>query len=243
MIKKYFYIFLPAFLLLLWWQLGTTNSTQAKFFFSSPQQIANVALADLQLFSFWQDIAYTGLATVTGLILGTLLGTVLGLILWSSPKFANITKPYMALLGAIPIFALAPMLIMWFGVGLWSKIIMAAFAVFLVATTQIYEGAQQASERYLLFAQSLAAKPWRIVRYIILPATMRFMVLGLNMNVGFALIGTFIGEFVSAQHGLGRYILQAGGVYDTARVLFGVAALAVLALLLRRVIAWVLPAA
>lgn len=243
MIKKYLYMLLPAIVLLMWWQFGTAQNAQAQFFFSSPQQIINVALADLQLFSFWQDVAYTGFATVAGLALGTLLGTILGLLLWSSPKFANITKPYITLLGAVPIFALAPMLIMWFGVGLWSKIIMAAFAVFLVATTQTYEGAQQAAERYLLFAQSLAAKPWRIVRYIILPATMRFVLLGLNMNVGFALIGTFIGEFVSAQHGLGRYILQAGGMYDTARVLFGIVALAILALLLRRVIAWLMPSA
>jgi NitT/TauT family transport system permease protein len=241
MIKKYFYMLLPALILLVWWQFGTAQNAQAQFFFSSPSQIINVATQDLQLFSFWQDMAYTSLATITGLLLGTLFGTILGLLLWCSPKFANITKPYIALMGAIPIFALAPMLIMWFGVGLWSKIIMAAFAVFLVATTQTYEGAQQAAERYIVFAQSLAAKPWRIVRYIILPATMRFVLLGLNMNVGFALIGTFIGEFVSAQHGLGRYILQAGGVYDTARVFFGIATLAILALLLRRVIAWLLP--
>jgi NitT/TauT family transport system permease protein len=229
-LKHTFLVLLPGILFLTFWQIMTQDNDQRLFFFSAPSLIATTFVSEIQTLSLWRDIFYTGFAAFCGLVLGTVFGSALGIGLWVSPRFSSVTKPYMTLLGAIPVFALAPMMILWFGIGLWSKIMMATFAVFLVAAAQAYDGAQIVASQHLLFARSLGAKSLAIIRHIILPGSMSWVMAGIRMNIGFALIGTFIAEFISSEFGLGHYILKAGGLYDMPRVFVGIILIALLSI-------------
>jgi NitT/TauT family transport system permease protein len=229
--KHIILLLLPGLFFLIFWQIMTQGNTQRLFFFSAPTAIISVFFSDIQTTLLWRDIAYTGCAALGGLVFGTLFGSILGIGLWAGPRFARISKPYIALLSAIPVFAIAPMMILWFGIGLLSKIVMAGFAVFLVASSQAYEGAAATASQHLLFARSLGAKQLPIIRRIILPGSLSWIAAGIRLNIGFALIGTFIAEFISSEYGLGHYILKAGGLYDMPRVFVGIILLTTLSVL------------
>jgi NitT/TauT family transport system permease protein len=128
------------------------------------------------------------------------------------------------------------MMIVWFGTGMLSKVVMAAFSVFFVTLSQVYEGARSVSNERLTLARSLAASSGRVARLIIVPGSLLWVLSALKMNVSLALVGAFIGEFVSSEAGLGHYILKAGSLYDMPRVLFGIALISLLALTLTKVI-------
>lgn len=230
---------LPAIVFLAFWQWFVADSDRLQFLFGSPAAIFRVALEEWSHAGIWHDTFVTFSEAALGLLAGTLLGTTAGLLLWGNGRIDFVTRPYIAFIGAIPIFALAPIMIMWFGIGLLSKVVMAGFAVFFVSLMQAYEGAHAIAEKHLGFARSIAAPNARIVRKIIIPGAVDWVIAGYKMNVGFALMGAFIGEFVSSESGLGNYILKASALYDTPRVLFGLFMLSTLGLLMTG-LAWVL---
>jgi NitT/TauT family transport system permease protein len=207
-----------------------SGNDRLQFLFASPVMIAHVAGEELGQAAIWHDIFVTLSEALLGLLAGTVLGTAAGLLLWGNGRIDFITRPYLAFIGSIPIFALAPILIMWFGIGLLSKVVMAGFAVFFVSLLQAYEGAHAIAERHLGFARSIAAPNGRIIRKIIIPGAVDWVIAGYKLNVGFALMGAFIGEFVSSEAGLGHYILKAGALYDMPRVMFGLLLISLLGL-------------
>jgi NitT/TauT family transport system permease protein len=223
---------LPGFIALVMWQLFVRGEQRREFLFASPALILGVAVDDLISGDILVDLAITALEAISGLLFGSILGSLVGLLLWADERVARIARPYIVVLGAVPIFAIAPMLIIWFGTGLLSKVVMSAFSVFFVALSQAYDGAQFCSDRYTHHARTLAATHRRVLLKIILPGAFRWVAAGFKISIGLALVGAFIGEFVSSEAGLGHYILSAGSLYDMPRVLFGVILISSLALLL-----------
>ena len=232
-------ILLPAILFLAAWEFFCWNNQQRQFLFAAPSLIFKIAQEELAGPIIWNDIFVTCIETFLGLLVGSFLGTCVGLLLWSNKQLAAISRPYVVLLGAVPIFAIAPMLIIWFGIGLLSKVVMAAFAVFFVALAQAYDGAKVCTQEHAQYAATLAAPRARVLRQIILPGALHWVIAGLKISVGLALVGAFIGEFVSSQAGLGHYILGAGSLYDMPRVLFGVLIISLLALIATGIISMV----
>lgn len=230
---------LPALLFLIFWEWITADNTRLQFLFASPSLIAKTAIEELPQAAIWNHIFVTLSEAALGLLAGTVLGTAAGLLLWGNGRIDFITRPYLAFIGSIPIFALAPIMIMWFGIGLLSKVVMAGFAVFFVSLLQAYEGAHVIARQNLGFARSLAAPNGRIIQKIIIPGTINWVIAGYKLNIGFALMGAFIGEFVSSEAGLGHYILKASSLYDMPRVLFGLLLMALLGLLMTS-LAWIL---
>lgn len=230
---------LPAILFLVFWEWRVADDQRLQFLFASPNHIWNVALDEWAHVDIWHHTFLTFSEAALGLIGGTVLGTTAGLLLWGNGRIDFITRPYLAFIGAIPIFALAPITIMWFGIGLFSKVMMAGFAVFFVSLMQAYEGAHIVARQHLGFARSIAAPNGKIIHKIIIPGTLNWVIAGYKMNVGFALMGAFIGEFVSSEAGLGHYILKASALYDMPRVLFGLLMLSALGLLMTA-FAWVI---
>ncbi|MCA9803352.1 MAG: ABC transporter permease subunit, partial [Cyanobacteria bacterium HKST-UBA02] len=151
-----------------------------------------------------------------------------------------------AALGSIPIFSLAPMIITWFGIGLWSKIMLAFLSTVVVAIVQSYQGAVSVEPRYLRFMAVVGASRSQVFRFIVVPSSLIWVVNAMKLNIGLALLGAFIGEFISAEAGLGYMIVKASGLYDMATVLVGVFTLMVIALILsalvealeRRILSW-----
>ena len=229
---RYILIWLPLVVFLLLWQWAVAGDQQAQFLFASPTAVWQVAQQEIVTSALWTDIGTTLAEAVGGLVAGTLIGTLLGLLFWANQRLDWLTRPYLIVFGALPVFALAPMLIIWFGTGLLSKVVMAGFAVVFVSMTQAYEGAKAAATRFADLPRALGASRWRTIRLVIIPAAWQWVLTGFKLSVGLALVGAFIGEFVSAEAGLGHYILKAGALYDTPRVIFGLILLSLLGLAL-----------
>ncbi|MCL2629730.1 MAG: ABC transporter permease [Alphaproteobacteria bacterium] len=231
--------FIPGALFLLFWQLAVHNNEGAKFLFSSPVDIMRVFGMEILTKNLWINAWATFEVVILGLAIGSILGTVFGLLMWASPAVKRISQPYIAIISAIPIFAIAPMLIIWFGTGLLSKVVMAAFAVFLIALTQAFEGAKTAAKDYMFFANTIKASNVGIVRKIIVPASVQWVLVGFKMNVGFAILGAFIAEFISSKAGLGYYILRSSSTFDVPRVMVGIIMITLLAVAMNYVIGFI----
>ena len=229
-------VLLPGILFLIAWEVWAGRDPERQFLFASPQLVFSVAASELIQLSFWFDVWTTFTEAALGFLLGSSLGIIGGLILWSDSRLAAVSRCYVVLLGAIPIFSIAPMLIIWFGTGMLSKVVMAAFSVFFVTLSQVYNGASSVAEEQQMLAKSLACPSHLVARKIIIPGSLVWVFSALKMNISLALLGAFIGEFVSSEAGLGHYILQAGSLFDMPRVVFGVAVLSLLALILNLLI-------
>ena len=227
---------LPGVLFILLWHLLVNGNQRLEFLFASPLLVAETAISELASSAIWIDIITTASEAILGLLVGTILGCVIGIILWTNETLAKIARPYIVILGSIPIFAIAPMLIIWFGADLLSKVVMSAFSVFFVTLAQTYDGARYCAKEYSHYANTLRAARMSLVVKIIIPGALRWVAAGFKISIGLALVGAFIGEFVSSQEGLGHYILTAGSLYDMPRVVFGVLLLSLTALTLTALI-------
>src|SRR3989344_9455994 len=135
---SYLYAALLFVCILLLWELGAT-STRIQFLFASPHSIVASLIKHLPTLVY--DTLFTGFESLLGFLIGIIGGTFFGFALWYSPKIAEIIYPYLFVLGIIPVIAFAPLIIIWFGIGIWMKIAMAAFGTFIISLTQAYEGA------------------------------------------------------------------------------------------------------
>ncbi len=237
---------LPLLCLLTAWYFYTVDSKEHQFIFSSPAQVWQTFLRLSASGELLSNAAVTVFEAAIGFILGTVSGACLGLSLWASRIVARVAKPYIVAAGAIPIFALAPIIIVWFGIGIVSKIALAFIATFVVAVGQAYQGAVTVDAKYLRLMQVFGATKMQTFRTVVVPNSLIWVINAMKLNIGLALLGAFIGEFISAEQGLGKMIVRASGTYDMATVYVGVVALVVISLLLtslvdlleRRLLRW-----
>jgi NitT/TauT family transport system permease protein len=227
---------LPLFIFLLLWEFVLATSSQKIFLFSSPSLVFHSLLANIKNGTLIRDIFVTGQEALFGFLIGNIVGALIGLSLWYSKRIATLTRPYIIAIGAIPIFSIAPMMIMWFGTGLYAKVMMAALSTVIIAITQSYEGARQVDVHQIKLFQSFGASRTQIFSKLIVPSSLVWLFNSLKLNISFALLGAFIAEFISAEEGLGHRIIKAGGTYDVALVLASVLCIVLLALLFSGII-------
>jgi NitT/TauT family transport system permease protein len=149
---------------------------------------------------------------------------------------ARIAKPYLTALSSVPIFALAPIIIVWFGIGIFSKIMLAFLSTVAVAIVQSYQGATSTEPKYLRLMTVVGASRWQVFKLVVVPSSLIWVINSMKLNIGLALLGAFIGEFISSEEGLGYMIVKAAGLYDMATVIVGIFALIVIALSLTALI-------
>ncbi|MBK9142107.1 MAG: ABC transporter permease [Candidatus Melainabacteria bacterium] len=237
---------LPLVVVVIVWYFYTAGSSDRQFIFSSPEKVLQAFVRLASTGELVKNSLITLEEAIAGFVLGTITGALIGLSLWYSRAVARVSRPYIAALGSIPIFSLAPMIITWFGIGLWSKIMLAFLSTVVVAIVQSYQGAVSVEPRYLRFMAVVGASRSQVFRFIVVPSSLIWVVNAMKLNIGLALLGAFIGEFISAEAGLGYMIVKASGLYDMATVLVGVFTLMVIALILsalvealeRRILSW-----
>jgi NitT/TauT family transport system permease protein len=218
------------------WEYATSQSKQTAFLFGRPSAIAEFLVKMWQDGSLLRDTWVTGLETILGFVVGNVLGTVLGLSLWYSRFLSRVVQPFIVALGSIPIIALAPIVIIWFGTGLASKIAMSTLSVVIVALVTSYKGAMSVDPDQINLMRTLGASKRHIFHKLVVPASLTDIFAGLKLTVGFALIGAIVGEFMSSSEGLGHAIFKAGSLYIIPKVFAALVATIALALLLAFVV-------
>jgi len=218
------------------WEWATASDKQTAFLFGSPSAIADFLIKMWQDGSLVSDTIVTGVETILGFILGNILGTLLGLSLWYSRFVSQVVQPFIVALGSIPIIALAPIMIIWFGTELASKVAMATLSVIVVALATSYKGAMSVDSDQVNLMRTLGAAKRHIFVKLVVPASLGDIFAGLRMTVGFALVGAIIGEFMSSREGLGHAIFKAGSLYIIPKVFAALAVTIGLALALSAVV-------
>ncbi|MBV9560756.1 MAG: ABC transporter permease [Bradyrhizobium sp.] len=217
---------------LAFWEHATPKNSAAAFMFGSPSAIAGFLGQMVRDGSLWRDTSITGMETLLGFFVGNLVGTLIGLSLWYSRFVSRVVEPFVIALGSIPIIALAPIVIIWFGTGLISKVAMSTLSVVIVALVTSYKGAVGVDPDQINLMKTLGASKFQIFRKLVVPASLTDIFAGLKLTVGFALIGAIVGEFMSSSDGLGHAIFKAGSLYVIPKVFAALVVTIALALVL-----------
>ncbi|MDH3881126.1 MAG: ABC transporter permease, partial [Desulfobacteraceae bacterium] len=151
----------------------------------------------------------TLLEIIAGLLIGTLLGASNALVMIASRSLKRWLLPVLVISQAIPVFALAPLLVLWLGYGMSSKIAMAVLIIFFPVTAAFYDGMRSTEPEWLELAQVMNAKPMAIIRHVRIPAALPAFASGLRVATAVAPIGAVVGEWVGSSSGLGFYMLHA----------------------------------
>jgi NitT/TauT family transport system permease protein len=172
--------------------------------------------------TIWVHIRVTLTEVVIGYLMGSFLGLAVGFLLGSSRFLAVVFEPYVMAFYGIPRIALAPIFIIVLGIGIWSKVAVVFIQVFFMLFINAYAGVREINQEYLQLARIMGAKGGLILRKIIIPSTMPFIMLGLRSAVPYAVVGAVVGEFIAASKGLGYFINYAGSTFDSAGAFAGI---------------------
>lgn len=184
----------------------------------------------------WVHCSITLQEAGAGLFLGALVGVPLGIALARAPRTAKVVEPVVMGLYGLPRVALAPLFILWFGIGLFSKIMMAFTMVVFIFMLNVMEGIRTIDADHLDLMRSMRAGRVYLVRRVLLPAVTPWILASFRIGVGLALIGAVVGELIGANRGLGWYVEKSGGQLDTTGVFTGLVVLMILAMLANQII-------
>jgi putative hydroxymethylpyrimidine transport system permease protein len=216
-------------LLIVWWA-GVKGSNVPSYLLPDPQSVG-IALWHQRDLLFWSTVT-TLSETMLGLLIGTLLGALCALAMVFSPLLQRWLMPLLLLSQAIPVFALAPLLVLWFGFGMASKVVMAVVVIFFPITAAFSDGLRRTDIGWLDLARTMNASPASMLRHVRLPAALPAFASGLRVATAIAPIGAVVGEWVGASAGLGYVMLSANARLQTDVMFAALFVLAVMAILL-----------
>ena len=218
--------------LLVLWEAGARLGWIDGFYFSSPTQIFQTAVVKWQQGNLWADIVYTGASTLLGFVLGTVVGSAVGLLFWFSRRVALVSEPYLIVLNALPKLALAPVLVILFGIGFPSKVVLAFLMTVVTAAISAYGGVRSVDPALETLMFSLGARRLRVFSHVVVPSAMPWIISGLRVNIALSMAGAIVGEFIASDRGLGRMIVYAGTTFDLKLVWVGVVVLSLLSIVM-----------
>ncbi|QIS03519.1 ABC transporter permease subunit [Nocardia brasiliensis] len=228
---------LRAALVALWlgsWEL-TASLWIDPFFYSKPSLIWSRLVEwftdGTQFGSIWLQIYTTVQEAVLGFVIGTVAGVVLGVLLGRSRYWADVLAPFIKGLNAVPRIVLASLFIIWFGLGLSSKVATVVVLVFFAVFFNAFTGAREVDGNVINNARILGAGKRQVLTAIVLPSATTWILSSLHTAFGFALIGAVVGEYAGASKGLGLLISNAQGTFDSAGIYAGMIIITVIALL------------
>jgi NitT/TauT family transport system permease protein len=235
--RRFIYLLLPIFLALLGWYLLTTLGNIPAFMLPPPDMVWQRFNSSLQDGSLIRN----GLSTLEKIILGLVSGvgaaTLLGYLLAKSPTLERLLTPYIVASQSIPVVAIAPLLMIWFGSGTFSKVLICALIVFFPVLINTVVGLRAVPADLRELMHVLHASRWQTFCLLEVPAAMPVFLGGLRIGATLSVIGAVIGEFMAPNRGLGRIINEARGRYDTALVFVAVFTLIAMALALYGLVA------
>jgi NitT/TauT family transport system permease protein len=212
-------VLLAAFLSV--WEVATRREWIDPFFVSQPTTLATQIAQWIWSGFIFRHLWVTMEETIIGFLLGTLLGVAVGFLFARWEKLAYIFDPLMVALNAMPRVVLAPLFILWFGLGLLSKVVMVISLVFFVVFFSTYTGIREVDRDLVNNARILGASPRHMIRHVLLPSALTWIFSSLRTSVGFALIGAVVGEYLGSHEGMGYVISYAESMFNATGVLAG----------------------
>ncbi len=208
------------------------NENKASFFFGAPLKIFDVIYVWFSGGEIYAHLWVTLQETALAFIIGTLLGLGVGLWLGLTPLASAVADPYIKAMNAMPRVILAPIFMVWFGLGIWSKVALGVTLVFFIVFFNVYQGVKEVSPVVLNNARMLGANGSQLLRYVYLPSATSWVFSSLHTSVGMAFVGAVVGEYLGSAKGVGYLIHQAEGAFDINTVSAGILVLTIFALLL-----------
>lgn len=214
------------------WELAAELKWIDTFFWSQPTKIFDTARIFVVTGNAYIDTWFTFRATLMGFAIGTVAGALIGLSFWWSRNYAAVAQPFLICFEATPKLALAPMIVLVFGIGLASKVSLGVALTVVVTTLTTFTAVRTVDQDSEKLMYSLGATRWQVFTKLVIPSVLPWVISSLRVNIGLALTGAIVGEFISSQQGLGRQILYASEVYDIALIWVAVMILAMLSVIM-----------
>ncbi|SEC46320.1 ABC transporter permease [Paenibacillus sp. GP183] len=217
------------------WELLSDFKIIDKFFFSSPSAIIRHIVEwfteGTSQGPLYIHFVVTFEETILAFIIGVVLGVVAGYLLGRNEILSVVLGPYIQMLNALPRVVLAPIFILWLGLGMTSKVALGVTLTFFIVFFNAFQGVREVDKNLVNNARLLGANNRQLARHVIIPSALTWILSSLHSSFGFALVGAVVGEFIGATKGLGFLISQAQGAFDTAGVFAGMVLLSITALI------------
>ncbi len=209
-------------------ELATSKGWLNPTFFGRPSGIIEFLRQNIASGKLWSDLAWTLLGTAISFLLGSLAAMLVGLLFIALPIIEKFLDPYFNALNVMPRIALAPLFILWFGLGLGSKVAVGFSLTFFIVLSSTIAGIRGVSQDHVTLCKTLGASPFTIFFQVTLPGAIPVIFSGLRLGLIYALLGVIGAEIIASEHGLGQSIAYLGSTFDVNGVM---ALLLVLALL------------
>lgn len=207
-----------------------------EFFISTPSEIAAIWFETFWDGSLLFHAGITSLEAGLGFLLGGFMGMTLGLLLGRSQFMAELLGPFITAFYSLPKVALAPLFIVWFGIGLEMKVILTAAIVFFIVFLNTFTGVREVSADLVAILRLMGAKERHLLTKVIVPSAIVWVFAGLRLSVPYALIGAVVGEIIASNRGLGYLVAHAAGQFDTAGTFAALFSIVILALALNKMV-------
>jgi NitT/TauT family transport system permease protein len=202
------------------WELAARTGIVSDFFFGSPSGIVDVALKEVRQERFWRDVGASLSEFATGYLLAIVFGVAIGIVLGWYRRLGYLFEPAMNFLYATPRVALLPLIVLALGLTIWSKVAVVFLGAFVTILLNTYHGVRRVDPALIAVAKTFGASDRRIFSSVVLPGSVPFVLAGLRLGVGRALIGVVVAELYAAGAGLGFMITVASRNLEVNRVLF-----------------------
>src|ERR1700745_1230789 len=221
-------------LLVIWEALPhlVTLSAGTKMFFTTPSRVGVTLWGMIVTGTLWAPLGVSAAGFGIGLLLAIAVGLPLGVLLGRSRTLNAMIDPFITAFNATPRLVFLPLLMLWFGIGIWSKVAVVFLGALFPLLINTYEGVRNSDKLLINVVRSFGANEWDIARLVVVPNALPFIVVGLRLAIGRAVLGVVVAEFFGSQEGLGVVMVRAASSFDVNVVFAGLVVFAALSLLM-----------
>ncbi len=223
---------------LLLWELISRFVVANTLFLAAPTQIFAAIVALAKSGELWKHLSISAIEFALGYLIASVLGIAVGFAMAESPVMKRVLQPWISGLYATPTIALAPLFILWLGIGIWSKVLVVIFLVLFPVTINTEAGLRTTSDRLVEMLRSFGASPRQIFFKVSLPSAVPFILAGLKLGIGRGLIGVVVAELFGSRAGLGRLISASADAFNMPELFAGVVVLAVAGIVMTAGFTW-----
>jgi NitT/TauT family transport system permease protein len=221
------------------WELASHYLVANALFLAGPLQIAGAIVELARTGELWRHIGISAVEFAIGYVIASVLGIICGMAMAGSATLKRVMQPWISGLYATPTIALAPLFILWLGIGIWSKVLVVIMLVLFPVAINTEAGLRTTSERLIEMLRSFGASPRQIFFKVSLPSALPFILAGLKLGIGRGLIGVVVAELFGSRAGLGRLISASADAFNMPDLFAGVVVLAAAGIAMTAGFSWI----